>query len=85
MGIIGSRYWPALLFLSLILLPAVSYAQEFSEPIVIEKFRQFKTTQITPEDWLKELLSRQRDGLTGNIEVAGYPYNTSMWAATKFE
>ena len=45
-------------------------------------FSQFilqKSTQLTPEGWLKQFLQYQKSGLTGNIEAAGYPFNGGMW------
>lgn len=34
---------------------------------------------IRPEGWIREFLRRQRDGLTGHLEAAGYPFNTEGW------
>lgn len=47
------------------------------------KFFKLKIIQIKPQGWLKEFLERQSSGLTGNIEVAGYPFNTCAWACYK--
>jgi hypothetical protein len=47
------------------------------------KFREIPLTEITPEGWLRRTLEIQRDGLTGHIEVAGYPYDTYGWGGRK--
>jgi len=31
---------------------------------------------IHPEGWLRQYLVNQRNGLTGHLEEAGYPFNT---------
>lgn len=38
-------------------------------------------TKITPHGWLRNFLKTQMEGLTGHIEVAGYPYNSQFWGA----
>ena len=48
-------------------------------------FNKIKITDIHPEGWIKEFLIRQKEGLTGHIEVAGYPYDTKMWATEKIK
>lgn len=48
-------------------------------------FNKLKITDIHPEGWIKEFLVRQKEGLTGHIEVAGYPFNTKMWATEKIK
>lgn len=48
-------------------------------------FNKLKITDINPNGWLREFLERQKTGLTGNIQVAGYPFNTCMWAGEKIQ
>jgi len=56
-----------------------------SENPEFNAFNKLKITDIHPEGWIKEFLVRQKEGLTGNIEVAGYPYDTKMWATEKMK
>ncbi|RLD83032.1 MAG: hypothetical protein DRJ10_04290 [Bacteroidetes bacterium] len=48
-------------------------------------FTKLKISQIHPQGWIKTFLERQKTGLTGNIEVAGYPFDTKMWATEKIK
>jgi uncharacterized protein len=43
------------------------------------KFRELPITAVTPEGWLAQFLQNQRDGLTGHLEVTGWPFNTCGW------
>lgn len=45
------------------------------------KFKPIPANAITPKGWLKQYLMNQRDGLTGHLDNAGYPFNTVGWAA----
>ncbi len=45
------------------------------------KFQSISANAITPRGWLKQYLVNQRNGLTGHLENAGYPFNTLGWAA----
>jgi len=43
-------------------------------------YRRLPLTAIHPHGWLLNYLENQRDGLTGHLEEAGFPYNTVGWA-----
>ncbi len=43
------------------------------------KFHQVPLREIKPKGWLKQYLINQRNGLTGNLEEAGYPFNEAGW------
>ncbi|HZZ58838.1 MAG TPA: beta-L-arabinofuranosidase domain-containing protein [Opitutaceae bacterium] len=47
------------------------------------KLQEVPITDIRPEGWLREYLVHQRDGLTGHLENAGYPFNTVGWRADR--
>lgn len=44
-------------------------------------FFPLSPADMEPAGWLREVLVRQARGLTGNLEHAGFPYNTRGWAA----
>ncbi|MCF0178105.1 MAG: hypothetical protein HUJ90_05715, partial [Bacteroidales bacterium] len=51
-------------------IPVAPYAV-FSEGLI---------NDITPEGWVKEILQRQKDGLTGHPEAMSYPFDSCCWA-----
>ena len=44
-----------------------------------EKFATVPISDLTPAGWHKELLKRQKSGLTGHPKELGYPFDTVMW------
>ncbi len=43
------------------------------------KFSEIPIRNIEPMGWIKNYLKNQKNGLTGNMEKAGYPFNTVGW------
>ncbi|MBQ2286810.1 MAG: hypothetical protein II252_05895 [Clostridia bacterium] len=43
------------------------------------KMEEVGIKNIVPNGWLHTFLENQADGLTGNLEVAGYPFNCCSW------
>ena len=43
-------------------------------------FHEGMLRTVKTHGWLKELLQRQHDGLTGHPEALSYPYNSCLWA-----
>lgn len=43
-------------------------------------FAEGLINDITPEGWVKEILQRQKDGLTGHPEAMSYPFDGCCWA-----
>ena len=43
------------------------------------KFHELPLTAIRPDGWLRQYLLNMRNGLTGHLEAAGYPFNTKGW------
>lgn len=41
--------------------------------------------EIRAGGWMETMLVRQRNGLTGHVEVAGHPFNTEGWGAPRGE
>ena len=47
------------------------------------KLEEVSLTSIRPAGWLRSYLKRQSRGLTGHMEVAGFPFDTKGWACAK--
>lgn len=48
-------------------------------------FHELPISSIKPKGWTRNFLQRQKDGLTGHLEVAGRPFNTNMWLDSKIQ
>ncbi|MBN1315523.1 MAG: glycoside hydrolase family 127 protein [Anaerolineales bacterium] len=44
-------------------------------------FHSLPLTAIKPTGWLRECLHRQREGITGHLEVTGFPFNSCGWSS----
>ncbi len=42
-------------------------------------FNEISISKIKPSGWLKTFLQTQADGLTGNLEQAGFPFDRIGW------
>ena len=43
------------------------------------KMEEIPINSIIPQGWLKKYLQQQKDGLTGNLQAAGFPFDTVGW------
>lgn len=54
-------------------------AQKGQQIPAFSKYGLFQISNVKPQGWIHEFLEYQRSGLTGHIELAGFPFNTGMW------
>lgn len=47
------------------------------------KYDEVSLTAIEPHGWLRNYLLKQRHGLTGHLEVGGFPFRSKGWAAPR--
>lgn len=71
----------SVIILSFLLFIGTGFGQNGNETLnkPFAQLKSFPVGSVSPEGWLKEFLERQKDGLTGNLEVGGYPFNTTLW------
>jgi Uncharacterized protein conserved in bacteria len=74
------QYLTTALVINLILL-SCNNKQEEQSIAYYGQFKSIPASAIIPKGWLKQYLVNQRNGLTGHLENAGYPFNTIGWAA----
>jgi hypothetical protein len=48
-------------------------------------FHEVPLSAIKPTGWLRTFLQNQKDGLTGHLEHAGYPFHTTYPYAKLFK
>ena len=44
-------------------------------------FQDMPLRDVQPTGWVKDFLHRQAKGLSGNVEVSGYPYGYKFWGS----
>lgn len=74
----------SLIFLCILVGACATHApkpvEEFVPSAEYAVFSEGMIANITPEGWLKDILERQKTGLTGHPEAMSYPYNSCLWA-----
>ena len=61
---------------------AQSAGKNLAEPSAVNRFAKFHElplTTITPEGWLRVYLENQRNGLTGHLNMIGWPFDSDCW------
>jgi len=52
---------------------------------VYSKMSEIPISNIHPEGWMKDFLIRQKNGLTGNLDKIGFPFNEISWGAPEID
>ena len=60
-------------------LPSSAQVLQNPENVMRKRESKMSKTVIHPQGWLKNFLEMQNDGLTGNIEAAGAPFDQWVW------
>jgi hypothetical protein len=72
-----------IIFFVVIIIILQSYNAQASpkDPLIppFSKYGLVHISDIKTEGWIHQFLEYQRSGLTGHIELAGFPFNTGMW------
>jgi hypothetical protein len=72
----------------IVLLPALAAAlilacspptADQKEDAALSPYQPVRISDIEPRGWIREFLRLQSEGLTGQIEAAGFPFDTGMW------
>lgn len=53
------------------------------QPTSFSRFQPLPLSGIAPDGWLRDFLTRQATGLTGNVALSGYPYGYRFWGSTE--
>lgn len=69
-------------FLTLFAGSPSSWAQQPASVPYFGPYKEALLSSIRPEGWLREYLTRQANGLTGHLEAAGHPFNSTGWYDT---
>jgi hypothetical protein len=54
-------------------------SEKTKTPKNYSKFEKVSIRKISPKGWLERYLINMKNGLTGKLEVAGYPFNKVGW------
>jgi uncharacterized protein len=73
------KNWILLIVAIIVFNSCIHKSQKNNEVRLFSKFQELPLSSISPDGWLYDLLVRQKDGLTGHLDEAGYPFNQKWW------